>query len=549
MPAVPKPSVFMLLFLFLLPVVSPECQTGTAAACTNAAFVPGHNLVGEGIDVTTLGRTGAYLVDTSQWRGPNGTCTLCRNPLQGGQWQRLPLAAVDWRVRVSCQRKLSSSVQQSAMGMMESAASVVQNDWKVGLKVSMVPMVNVQVGLAGSRSKLAEFVTQKSRKDKYAFIRHEVSCQYYGFRVSEKPPFTSHFTQAVKNLPSLYNKASEPEYHHLIQTYGTHYVSQASLGGRVQDVTAVRVCEAALDGLTVNEIKDCLSTEAAVNIGVASLQFSFSKCKAKKNKLKFHQSFHETYRERHVEVEGGKNTADLLFSNNYVGVFSDWMKTLESLPGLLTYSLRPIHTLVGQNDPKREALRQAVSEYIRERALRMDCTKSCPAGTRRSALDPCSCVCPGDSFTNTMCCSQQRGLARLTVTVERANGLRGDPIGATDAYVKVFFEGREIRTRTISNNNNPVWYRHMDFGTIHVTIASQFRVEVWDKDWRRDDLLGSCTVPLKSGGPRQRECYLKRGRIWFRYSLPCGPNLRGQRCSEYVPQPPQHSIVQGKGQW
>ncbi|KAM7163175.1 perforin-1-like [Macrochelys suwanniensis] len=542
----PKPSAFMLLLLlFLLPVVSPDCQTGTAAACMNATFVPGHNLVGEGIDVTTLGRTGAYLVDTSQWRGPNGTCTLCRNPRQGGQWQRLPLAAVDWRVRVSCQRKLSSSVQQSAMGMMKSAASVVQNDWKVGLEVSLLPMVNIQVGLAGSRSKLAEFVTQKSRKDKYAFLRHEVSCQYYRFRVSEKPPLTSHFTQAVKNLPSLY-KAFKPEYHHLIQTYGTHYVSQASLGGRVRDVTAVRVCEAALDGLTVHEIMACLSTEAAVNIGVASLQFSYSKCKAKKNKLKFQQSFHERYQERHVEVEGGKNTADLLFSNNYAGAFSDWLKTLESLPGLLTYSLRPIHTLLGQDDPKQEALRQAVSEYIHERALRMDCTKSCPAGTQRSALDPCSCVCPGDGSTNTMCCSQERGLARLAVTVAWATGLRGDLIGATDAYVKVFFRGREIRTGTIWNNNNPIWNRHMDFGTVHVTVTSQLRVEVWDKDRWRDDLLGTCTVPLTSGGLRQRECYLKHGRIWFRYSLPCGPHLRGQICSEYVPLPPQHGIVKGK---
>ncbi|KAM9148973.1 perforin-1-like [Pangshura tecta] len=542
----PKPRAFVLLLLFLLPVVSPECQTGTAAACMNATFVPGHNLVGEGIDVTTLGLTGAYLVDTHQWRGPNSTCTLCRNPLQGGRWQRLPLAAVDWRVRVSCQRKLSSSVQQSAMSMMESATSVVQNDWKVGLKVSVVPKVNVRVGLTGSRSKLAEFVTQKSLKDKYTFIRHEVSCQYYGFRVSEKPPLTSHFTQAVKNLPSLYNKTSKPEYQHLIHTYGTHYVSQASLGGRVRDVTAVRVCQAALDGLTVSEIRDCLSMEAAMNIGVASLQFSFSKCKEKKNKWKFHQSFHEKYQERHVEVEGGKNTADLLFSNNNAGTFSDWVKTLESLPGLLTYSLRPIHTLLGQDDPKREALGQAVSEYIAERALQMDCTKRCPVGTRRSTLDPCSCVCPGDSSTNTVCCSQQRGLARLTVTVERANGLRGDLIGATDAYIKVFFAGREIWTNIIWNNNNPVWNRQMDFGTIHVTIASQFRVEVWDKDKWRDDLLGACNIPLKSGGPHHRECYLKHGRIWFHYTLPCGPHLRGQICSDYVPQPPQHSIIKGK---
>lgn len=175
-----KSPAFILL-LFLLPEVSPNCQTGMANECKHADFVPGHNLVGEGIDVTTLGRTGAYLVDTSQWRGPNGTCTLCQNPLQGGRRQRLPLAAVDWRAHSLCRWKLSSSVQQSAMGMIKSAAAVVENDWTVGLKVSVAPRINVQVALVGSGSKLAEFITQKSRKDKYTFISHEVSCQYYRY--------------------------------------------------------------------------------------------------------------------------------------------------------------------------------------------------------------------------------------------------------------------------------------------------------------------------------------------------------------------------------
>uniref|UniRef100_A0A674JVA3 Uncharacterized protein n=1 Tax=Terrapene triunguis TaxID=2587831 RepID=A0A674JVA3_9SAUR len=136
------------------------------------AFVPGHSLIGEGIDVTTMGRKGAYLVDSSLWQHEDGTCTLCRNPLQGEQLQRLPLATVDWRVHVSCRRKLSSSVHQSAMAMMASAASVVQNDWEVGLDVPVKPKVNVQVALAGSHSKLASFLVDHTRMDKYSFMSH-----------------------------------------------------------------------------------------------------------------------------------------------------------------------------------------------------------------------------------------------------------------------------------------------------------------------------------------------------------------------------------------
>nr|XP_006134430.1 perforin-1-like [Pelodiscus sinensis] len=433
------------------------------------------------------------------------------------------------------------------MGMMESSSAVILNNWKVGLTVS-VPPVGVWLGLAGSHSKLAQFVMQKSRQDKYSFISHEVSCHHYRFRVSRTPPLAQDFIQTVKNLPSAYNKTSQPEYHHLIQTYGTHYVSQVYLGGRARDVTAVRVCQAALEDLSVEEIEDCLSMEASLNLKLISLGAGFSKCKKQRTAMSSQQSFHEHYRERLVEVEGGQNTADLLFSSTSAGAFSEWVKTVKSLPGLLTYSLRPIHTLVQQDSAKREALRQAVSEYILKRALRRNCIQSCPRGAWPSALDPCSCTSsPGDGFINPFGCSQRRGLGKLQVTVERANGLRGDVFSKTDAYVKVFFVGREIRTWIIGNNDNPVWNKVMDFGSVHVTAASHVKVEVWDKDLLRDDHLGSCIIRLSAGRPHHRECYLKRGHIRLSYSLRCGPHLGGPSCSEYVSQPqPQHAIAMGK---
>ncbi|XP_032619839.1 LOW QUALITY PROTEIN: perforin-1-like [Chelonoidis abingdonii] len=545
--AMPRFGAFIPLLLFIFPGASSHCHIGTANECEkHTTFVPGHSLAGEGIDVTTMGRKGAYLVDSSLWQYEDGTCTLCQNRLQGGQWQRLPLAAVDWRVRVSCRRKLSSSVQQSAMDMMESAASAVQNDWKVGLDVPVKPKVNVQVALAGSQSKLASFVVDHTRMDKYSFMSHEVSCGYYRFRVSETPPLTSHFTLALENLPDQYDSKSKVEYQELISNYGTHYMSQLQLGGRARDVTAVRVCKAAMSSLSEDEIKDCLSMEAAVSIGVGSVKGGYSKCEEEKKKGKVRGSFHETYQERHVEVEGGEITTDVLFSGHDAKLFSAWIESLKASPGLVSYSLHPIHILVEQDDPKREALRQAVSEYILEKALVRNCTRSCPPGTQRSAHDPCSCICPGDAMTNTMCCSRERGLGKLMVTVKKASGLWGDQSTATDAFVKVFFESREIRTSTIWNNNSPVWYVPLDFGTIHLTSASKIRVQVWDEDKWDDDLLGSCDIPLEAGGPHQKDCYLNHGRIWFQYSLRCGPHLGGRSCFDYVSQPPQQSTAKGK---
>ncbi|CAM5158720.1 unnamed protein product [Natator depressus] len=275
---------------------------------------------------------------------------------------------------------------------------------------------------------------------------------------------------------------------------------ELQLGGRAWDVTAVRVCEAAMSGLTDDEIKDCLSMEAAKTIRMGSVK----------------------------------------------GVYSAWMESLKGNPGLVSYSLHPIHNLLEQDDPKWQAPMRAVSEYILERALWRNCTRSCPPGNQRSTHDPCSCVCPGDTMTNTMCCSRERSLGKLTVTVKRASGLWGDYITATDAFVKVFFERREIQTRTIWNNNNPVWNVHLDFGIVRITSASNMCIEVWDEDKWDDDLLGSCDIPLEAGGPHQKDCYLNHGRIWFQYSLRCGPHLGGRSCSDYVSQPPQLGTAKGK---
>ncbi|CAM5117787.1 unnamed protein product [Eretmochelys imbricata] len=101
--AMPRFGAFIPLLLFIFPGASSHYHTGMENECKkHTAFVPGHSLVGRIIDVTTMARKGADLVDSSDWKHPNGTCTPCWNQLQGGQWQRLTLAVVDWRVRVSC---------------------------------------------------------------------------------------------------------------------------------------------------------------------------------------------------------------------------------------------------------------------------------------------------------------------------------------------------------------------------------------------------------------------------------------------------------------
>lgn len=168
--------------LLLLPTPAPApCYTAAHSECQRARkFVPGSWLAGEGVDVTTLQRSGSFPVDTQHFLRPDGTCTLCRNALQKDAPQRLPLAITGWRAHgTGCKRKVVKYEGRSTEDVAGEAASSIRNDWKVGLDVSPKTDTNVRVTVAGSHSQAANFAAQKTHQDTYRFSLDLVECRFY----------------------------------------------------------------------------------------------------------------------------------------------------------------------------------------------------------------------------------------------------------------------------------------------------------------------------------------------------------------------------------
>uniref|UniRef100_A0A8C8Z510 Perforin-1 n=1 Tax=Prolemur simus TaxID=1328070 RepID=A0A8C8Z510_PROSS len=531
------------ILLLLLPPPAPApCHTAARSECKRKyKLVPGSWLAGEGVDVTSLRRSGSFPVDTRRFLRPDGTCTLCENALEPGALQRLPLAVTNWHAQGSgCQRRVAKAKASSTEAVAREAAGTIRNDWKVGLDVTPQPSSNVHVSVAGSHSQAANFAAQKTHQDQYSFSTDSVECRFYSFHLVHKPPLHRDFKRALRDLPPHFNASTEPSYLRLISNYGTHFIRAVELGGRIAAITALRTCELALEGLTANEVEDCLNVEAQVSIGSRASSSAESKaCEEKKKQHKMTASFHQSYRERHSEVVGGHHTSlhDLLFGNQAgPEQFSAWVASLAGSPGLVDYTLEPLHLLLESRDPRREALRRAVSKYLTDRARWRDCSRPCPPGQQKSPHDPCQCVCPSSEVTTRDCCPRQRGLAQLEVTQVQAWNLWGDGITATDAYLKIFFGGTEWRTNTVWNNNNPHWTKGADFGNVLLATGGPLRVQVWDEDsgWD-DDLLGTCDETPKSGS-HVVKCNLNHGQLQFRYHARCLPHLAGGTCLEYAPQ-------------
>nr|XP_055074936.1 perforin-1-like isoform X2 [Misgurnus anguillicaudatus] len=515
----------------LLMTISGEDELGTTKECEDARFVPGHNLGGEGFDVVTMERKGSYVIDTENWDLGNGTCKLMENQYLNGVKQKLPAAVVFWRTLPKCSKKVSSRIFESSESLVNDSSSALSSSWKLGLNVKLV---GGSVG--GTHSREAQFAMTKSKDDKYSFTKHEVACSFYSYQVAEKPPLHQEFLEAVKSLPKSYHL---PAYRKLISRFGTHYITDVKLGGKMKAITAIKTCKASMSGLTDTAVKDCLDVEASGIIKGVNVAAETHFCNEKKKKMGTGQKFSNIFSERQTEIIGGNiNGEDLLFSgSSHPNSLKMWLKSLKTLPDIVHYTLKPLHLILSETNPVRNELKKAVEDYINKNSLKKVCSESCTISRKRSARDRCVCVCNPSRVIKSNCCPVQKGLATLKVYKLYAKGLYGDVGGYTDGSVVVKYDSQIKHTKVINNNDNPRWRETFEFGPIKINMANRLNFEVYDADsnWN-SNLLGECSFALRSGVVTDT-CVFTHGTFFFTYEVQCAPSLQGKQCGNYKPSP------------
>ncbi|XP_071360573.1 perforin-1-like isoform X4 [Trachinotus anak] len=440
------PPLHLSLLLFLSyhsPVLS--CRTGARSECESAPFVPGYNLVGEGLDVVTLQRKGAFLVDVRTYLTSSGTCTLCHNHLQNNMLQKLPVSAVDWHAFSRCDIRLEKSEHNTVGSFISKYTSQESRTWEIGLEFHNVT-ANLRFG--GTCSSACKFATERSREDRYTFHLHAITCSHYSYRVPTRPPLSPEFSRDLDLLPSSYSPYTKAQYRRLIETYGTHYIYKVNLGGRLRRITAARTCLSSLNGFSSVKINKCLSMGIKVGLGKSNL-FSLSRpCTDFLQNRDVATSYKSGLHQHHIEVIGGRDWVGefALDRNDSLG-YLNWLTTLKDHPDVVEYFLIPLNELA----TTRPQLKQAIEDYIKDKGvMRSNGQTSCRSGIPN--LD-------------SNCCPQQAWKGTLEVTIIRAWGLSGEYFGTTEAYAKLFY-GDISRTTRVIESDYPYWNQHFTLGKV-----------------------------------------------------------------------------------
>uniref|UniRef100_A0A3B5KXG4 MACPF domain-containing protein n=1 Tax=Xiphophorus couchianus TaxID=32473 RepID=A0A3B5KXG4_9TELE len=394
---------FLLLSLLIVQPQVLSCRVGDQRECDAAPFVPGHNLIGEGFDMVTMQRKGAYVIDMETYLNPNRTCTLCSNQLKGHQLQKVIL--------IRC--------------------SAITGPLRTLLNYSI------------------EFNYQSSFI-MFMYIELFAGCLFVpSYRVSTAPPFSSEFLKDLARLPRYYNSSTSSHYKDFLHTYGTHYIHQVRLGGYVARVTAARTCLSTLNGMSSNDVG---KSHILFGLGNFKLSNVPSPCSKFLQNHGFSTVFSSYIHHHYTVISGGNGwSGEFSLTHNDSLGFKNWQHTLKDHPDVVFFFLRPIHLLI-PTKTKRVGIKVTATKYLEDNAMESsprepECTGNTPNLARN-------------------CCPQQVLKGTLRVTSIRAWGLSGDYAGATESYVKMSLGSTYYRTDVI-NSDYPYWTVDYNFGKVY----------------------------------------------------------------------------------
>ncbi|KAJ8285214.1 hypothetical protein GJAV_G00023610 [Gymnothorax javanicus] len=333
-------------------------------------------LTGKGMDVTT-GESRGIVINTKAFGGQ------CRRVFSGDSrhFYRLPQSLIGFTFQVKIENDFSNEFYDSSWSYIKHEKQRKKSN-------------------EGHHYKTFHKELSKKETHRLMIIKNEVEVGQFQNAPAAYLPLSEEFWKGLSALPTVYDYAA---YRGLIKRYGTHFLSEGTLGGKYQVMLGVEAKSESEKSSFEEDFHECVTTRH----NFLFFSWSTTRCKSFAKKI---ASSHGTSSSRtpvYPSIYGGDpayiaglSLIDLQDPAANMNMYSKWAGSVKNFPTIIKPKARPLHELVKEVPcaaVKRLHLKRAIEEYqTEEHPCR--CKPCQNNGLPVLSGTTCSCVCKKETY-------------------------------------------------------------------------------------------------------------------------------------------------------
>ncbi|MED6277324.1 hypothetical protein CHARACLAT_012206 [Characodon lateralis] len=399
-----------------------SCASIKFSTCLHTVPPPQVELLGNGFDVVS-GRSRGSVINTKSFGGQ------CRPVFSGvhNTFYRLPLSTIKYNFLVKVQNDFSDEMFASQWHY---AKDIVNRETITGTTT-------------GYRNFDFHMKYDSSETKRLVVLKNEIEVTQFQSNSPRYLPISEVFWKELAKLPSVYDYSA---YRKILERFGTHYISEGSLGGSLNAIVSI---------------------DEETEKSITSMSFQYRECEKKKRWVLFfpitrvvcssdgqsssrNSGSSRSNNHANVKVLGGGPSHIAALENIQLGdldknweMYSNWADSIGSFPVVTKQKLRPLSELVKEVQcagVKKLYLRKAIEQYQFE-SHPCHCQACRNNGVAVMDGDKCKCICK----TGTSGVACEHGV--------EAEGQQGVIHGSWSCWSawSLCSGGRSLRSRSCSN--------------------------------------------------------------------------------------------------